>query len=67
MVIRHQYRYSQIACRLHPGDAGHAVVDGHDQGGLARCRQRHDFRGEPVTETESIGHEKIDMCEVHGT
>jgi len=67
VMIGHEHRNAQGARCLHSLDARHAVVDGDDQRGLARRRQRNDFLCQAITEAKSIGDQKIHMAKLHRT
>ena len=60
VMVGHQHFDAARPCRIDPGHAGDAVVDGDDQVRLARRRQVDDFRRQPVTVFEAVGHDELD-------
>ncbi len=67
MMIRHEHRDTEVACRLDSLDARDAVVDGHDQRGLPRRSQGDDFRRQPIAEPEAVRHQIVHMREFQPT
>jgi hypothetical protein len=58
-MVGDQRRDAEALERRHAFDAGDAVVHRDHQVRLARRRQLRDFRRQPVTQREAIGHDVI--------